>query len=168
MLLWWTIYVETGRKRKLGTSVESGKLFIAGGFQEETKSVLLSGHSVTLTVPEHDWTQEEADTKIILHSVYSAKILHVSCAIIHAHDTDDNILDNLDELWVWTDHGAYLPIHEIFNVWDRAPCKALQFLHSFSGKDTTSHPYFTGKQSRLLVGNRNPAMLSGMTLCLWR
>ena len=75
--------------------------------------------------------------------------------IIHANDTDIivtcvyyacTLLSNLSELWVRTAPDNYLPIHEMCAALGPARCRALPFLHSLSGRDTTSYPYFTGKK----------------------
>ena len=45
---------------------------MGGEFREETKSVLLTNGLVS-SVPQLKSTQEEADTRIILHAIYSVK-----------------------------------------------------------------------------------------------
>ena len=47
------------------------KFYIDGGFEVETRAVLINEGKVT-EVPQLQSTQEEADTRIILHSIYSA------------------------------------------------------------------------------------------------
>ena len=100
-------------------------------------------------------TQEEADTRVILHSMYSVQNDWVERVIIYANDTDiittcvyyaATLLKDLPELWVWTEHENYLPIHSIATALGPAQCRALPFIHSLSGCDTTSYPYFIGKK----------------------
>ena len=100
-------------------------------------------------------TQQEADTRVILHTIYSVKNKDVDRIIIHANDTDVivmcvyyacTLLSNLSELWVRTAPDNYLPIHEMCAARGPARCRALPFLYSLSGRDTTSYPYFTGKK----------------------
>ena len=45
-----------------------------------------------------------------------------------------------------TEADTYLPIHEIASKLDEELCRTLPLLHSLSGRDTTSYPYFTGKK----------------------
>ena len=84
--------------------------------------------------------------------------------IIYANDTDiittcvyyaATLLKDLPELWVWTEHENYLPIHSIATALGPAQCRALPFIHSLSGRDATSYPYFIGKKIWL---NRSKAI----------
>ena len=101
--------------------------------------------------------QQEADTRVVLHSIYSVQNEDIERIIIHANDTDfvvicvyyaSTLLRDLPE----RDSSArdsYLPIHEIAAALGPASCRALPFIHSLSGRDTTSYPYFTGKKTRI-------------------
>ena len=89
-----------------------------------------------------------------MHSMYSVQNGGVERVIICANDTDiittcvyyaANLLKDLPELWVRTERKNYLPIHSIATALRPAHCRALPFIHSLSGRDTTSYPYFTGK-----------------------
>ena len=60
---------------------------LGGGFKEETKSVVLTEGSVT-SVPALESTQQEADTRIILHTLYSVQNEGVDRVVTHANDTD--------------------------------------------------------------------------------
>ena len=100
--------------------------------------------------------QQEADTRVVLHSIYSVQNEDVERIIIHANDTDivvicvyyaSTLLRDLPELWVRTARDSYLPIHGIAAALGPASCRALLFIHSLSGRDTTSYPYFTGKKT---------------------
>ena len=64
---------------------------------------------------------------------------HVYYGATHLHD--------LPELWVRTGQNAYLPIHEMVLALGPAQCRAMPFIHSLSGRDTTSYPFFTGKKA---------------------
>lgn len=84
-------------------------------------------------------THQEADTRVILHSVYSVQNEGVERVIIHANDTDviitcvyyaATLLRDLPELWVRTARDSYLPIHEIAAVLDPAKSRALPFIQS--------------------------------------
>ncbi len=56
-------------------SLNRVNLCIGGGFSEETKTVNIS-HGTSTPVPELESTQEEADTRIVLHAIYSAIIMN--------------------------------------------------------------------------------------------
>lgn len=136
-------------------SMGSTRLYLGGGFNEETKSVLITDGTVT-DVADLESTHQEADTRVILHSVYSVQNEGVERVIIHANDTDviitcvyyaATLLRDLPELWVRTARDSYLPIHEIAAVLDPAKSRALPFIHSLSGRDTTSYPFYTGKKA---------------------
>ena len=50
-------------------------------------------------------------------------------------------------MWVRTARDSYLPIHEIVAALGPSTSRALRFIHSLSGRDTTSYSYFTGKKT---------------------
>ena len=94
-------------------------------------------------------TQQEADTIVVLHSIYIVQNEDVERIIIHANDTDivvicvyyaSKLLRDLPELWVRTARDSYLPIHGIAAALGPASCRALPFIHSLSGRYTTSYP----------------------------
>lgn len=116
----------------------STRLYLGGGFNEETKSVLITDGTVT-DVADLETTHQEADTRVILHFVYSVQNEGVERVIIHANDTDviitcvyyaATLLRDLPELWVRTARDSYLPIHEIAAVLDPAKSRALPFIQS--------------------------------------
>ena len=136
-------------EEQLSPSLGLTRLYLGGGFKEETKSVLLTHGSVT-NISDLESTQQEADTRVILHTIYSVKNEDVDRIIIHANDTDIivmcvyyacTLLSNLSELCVRTAPDNYLPIHEMCAALGPARCRALPFFHSLSGRDTTSYPY---------------------------
>ena len=135
------------------------KLYLAGGFNDAKKSVLLSNGCIT-AVPDLESNQEEADTRMILHAIYAAQNDDVKRIVVHANDTDVIVLSlyyyatylkdlNLQEMWIRTQQDSYLPIHEMANKLDNEICLALPFIHTLSGRDITSYPYFTGNKSWL-------------------
>ena len=123
-----------------------------------TKSVLVTAGIVT-DVAALESTQQEADTRVILHSIYSLQKEDVECIIIHTYNTDtvvvcrayyaSTLLRDLSELsmWVRTAPGSYLPIHGIAAAVGPSTSHALPFIHSLSERDTTSYSYFTGKKT---------------------
>ena len=78
-----------------------------------------------------NYNSRKYDTDIVVICVYYASTL----------------LRDLPELWVRTARDSYLPIHGIAAALGPASCRALPFIHSLSGRDTTSYPYFTGKKT---------------------
>ena len=128
---------------------------LGGGFKDETKRVLVTAGIVT-DVAALESTQQEADTRVILHAIHSVYKEDVEGIIIHTNDTDtvviscvyyaSTLLRDLSEpsMWVRTARGSYLPIHGIAAA---STSHALPIIHSLSGKDTTSYSYFTGKKT---------------------
>ncbi|KAG1652386.1 Monocarboxylate transporter 14 [Nymphon striatum] len=55
----------------------------------------------------------------------------------------------LDEFWMKTQQDSHLPIHKIANTLDADLCRALPLIHSLSGRDITSYPFFIGKTTWL-------------------
>lgn len=72
-------------------------------------------------VPALESTRQEADTRIILHTLYSVQNECVDRVVIHASDTNITMclyygakhLSKLPELWMRTAQNAYPPIHEM-------------------------------------------------------
>ncbi|KAK1901168.1 Maltose/maltodextrin import ATP-binding protein MalK [Dissostichus eleginoides] len=109
-----------------------------------------------MDVPALESTQQEGDTRIFLHTLYSVQNEGVAKVVIHASDTDIITtclyygamhLSDLTELWVRTGQNANLPIHEMVVALGPSQCCAMPCIHSLSGRDTTSYPYFTGKRA---------------------
>ena len=110
-------------------------------------------------MPELESSQEEADTRIILHSIHNVAQDDTECVtvVVHANDTDvivlctyyesNSSLADLKKLWVRTNYETYIPIHQMATSLGFSLCKALPFLHSLGGRDTTSYPYFVGKKA---------------------
>jgi len=131
------------------------QLYLGGGFTDETKTLLVNDRLVT-SVPELESTHEEADTRLILHMIHAARN-GSERVVLHVNDTDvivlciyyasTDYLDNLQELWIRTDYNRYLPIHTIAAALGPGLCHRLPFIHSLSGRDITSYPFFTGKKS---------------------
>jgi len=103
-------------------------------------------------------TQQEVDTRVILHSVYSVQHEGVDRVIIRANDIDiivaciyyaATLLRDLPEMWVRTAQSSYLPIHEMASALGPTQSRALPFIHSLSGRDITSYLFFTGKKTWL-------------------
>ncbi|KAG1668553.1 Protein smg8 [Nymphon striatum] len=146
----------------IGESVnphQSIKLFLSGGFRDIHKSVMLTNGNES-PVTELQSTHEEADTRLLLHSIYATQVEGVKRIVMYANDTDVIVLAvyyyktklkklGLDEFWMKTQQDSYLPIHKIANTLDADLCRALPLIHSLSGRDITSHPFFIGKTTWL-------------------
>lgn len=62
------------------------KIFRDAGAENRFVSVVTQGSS--MDVPALEFTQKKADTRIILHTIYSVQNERVERVIIHANDTD--------------------------------------------------------------------------------
>ncbi|KAG1657357.1 Phosphatidylinositol 4-kinase type 2-alpha [Nymphon striatum] len=146
----------------IGESVnphQSIKLFLSGGFRDIHKNVLLTNGNES-PVTDLQSTHEEADTRLLLHSIYATQVEGVKRIVMYANDTDVIVLAvyyyktklkklGLDEFWMKTQQDSYLPIHKIANTLDADLCRALPLIHSLSGRDITSYPFFIGKTTWL-------------------
>lgn len=71
----------------LSPALGSTRLYLGGGFKEETKTMLLTEGSATAVLALES-TQKEAGTRVILHSIYSVQNEQVERAIIYVNDTE--------------------------------------------------------------------------------
>lgn len=127
----------------LQAAFESRRLYLGGRSEEETKAVMIEKVNVTLVFALES-TQEEADTSVILHVIYTDVIdIFIYYAV--------SLLKNLSELWVYSGKDSYVPVHEFDNL-KQARCKALTFIHSLSGRDNKMYIIIIqGRNSGLLV-----------------
>ena len=130
---------------------------MSGGLRDFHKSVLLT-YGSEVPVAELQSTHEEADTRLMLHAIYAIQVEGVKRVVIYANDTDIVVLRlyyfmtklqemGLEELWMKTHHESYLPIHEISRKLDVSICHALPLIHSLSGRDISSYPFFCWKEN---------------------
>jgi len=75
------------------------------------------------------------------------------CHLCKWHRCDSNIdllccnsVQRPPEMWVRTTHNSYLSVLQMASVLGLAQFRALPFVHSIIGCDTTSYPFFTGKK----------------------
>ena len=52
----------------------------------------------------------------------------------------------MPEIWIRTERDAYLPIRDLVAALGIARSRSLPFVHSLSGRDTTSYFYFISKK----------------------
>lgn len=151
------------------------KLYIGGGFKTSTKTMLLSQGTVT-PIPELESTQEEADTRIVLQAMYAASVDGCDKLIVHANDTDVIVIllyhstvlkqAGFNEIWIRTSFQNYISIHQLAEGLGEELCKALPFIHSLSGRDTTSYTFFQGKKKWFNQATKvNVSSLAGYAEC---
>ena len=139
---------------------EDQSITLAGGFKnsESVKVVQSTGFS---DCPELFSTQEEADTRMILHAVHLAK--NYSRVIIRCDDTDVLILllfyvsqGMFDNTSIFmhaghtgkiTNRQRFIPINSIAANMGERMCMCLPLLHALSGSDTTSSIFRVGKNT---------------------
>ena len=78
--------------------------------------------------------------------------------------TLSTLLRDLSELsmWVRTARGSYLPIHGIAAAVGPSTSHALPFIHSLSGRGTTSYSYLTGKKTCIKSSMPNRHCIGGL------
>ena len=110
--------------------------------------------------------QEEADTRIILHALYSDKLYQEinvqGCIVVKSPDTEVLVLyvhyfpkmKNTSELWFQAglitstkDCRRYIPVHELCKSLSSVVCEILPAAHALTGCDTTSSFFGIGKKS---------------------
>jgi len=120
-------------------------------------------------------TQEEADTRIVLHCCHASK--HGAKRIaIRTVDTDVVILAisffhelMLTELWIHFGVGKHvrlIPIHSLAGQLGPAKCKALLLFHAITGCDTVSCFFGRGKKSAWEAWNLYPEVTDAFTTLL--
>ena len=99
-------------------------------------------------------TQQEADTRVIGHTLYSVQNEGVERVVIRG-----NVMDIITTClyygatsMIFQSCGCEqvrVPTYPYMRwLWHWDPqCCAMPFIHSLSGRDTTSYPFFTGKKA---------------------
>jgi hypothetical protein len=129
---------------------------------ETEKQIIVTHHRNVICTQPHDvseispCTHEEADTRIFIHVADAVKHGHRR-VMIRTVDSDILVLSiaatqhlEIDQLWVGFATGKtfrYIPAHEIACALGPEKCKALPFLHAFSGCDTVSSFAGRGKKT---------------------
>ena len=96
-------------------------------------------------------TQEECDTRIALHAIFSAAHLGVKRVVVYGTDTDimviyySNALLKDVQLWIQKADNCWIPIQEVAAVLGTDYCKLQPFLYAFSGKDDSCSLFSVGK-----------------------
>jgi hypothetical protein len=140
-------------------------LLWAGGFSEGevTKTVSVAG-----VKDAHDLfcTQEEADTRMILHAMHAnrafADLNAKGTVVIKSSDTDVLVLalhyfpqmDHIDQMWIETgvitaatDLRRYIPVHQLCGTLSSEFCQILPAAHALTGCDSVSSFFWIGKKT---------------------
>ena len=111
---------------------------------------------------------EEADTRLVLHSIHS----DAQTVVVYARDTDILILLLAHRLkipceFIWMISGtsnnrSYVPVHTIFNSLPEGSAPRLIPFHALTGCDTTSFICGHSKKTALKVFWKHQEMLIGL------
>jgi hypothetical protein len=126
-------------------------------------------------------TQEEADTRITLHALYSDKLYQENNVqgriVVKSPDTDVLVhlvhyfpsMKNTSELWFQTglipstkDCRRYIPVHELCKSLNSVVCEILPAAPALTGCDTTSSFFGIGKKSMLKTLKETPNQFSDL------
>ena len=138
-LLFVGIYSRDGHSRKY-----RGLLKVNGSY--------ISRDGFAADVSELELTQKEADTRIILHCIYSMQNLQTTLIPVNANGTGVTVLCTckaamllsvLQELKMGTEHDKHLPIPYIAQALGQSQCELMPFTYVIC-RDPANHPYFTG------------------------
>jgi hypothetical protein len=127
-------------------------------------------------------TQEEADTRIILHALYSDKLCQENNVqgriVVKSPYTDVLVLlvhyfpkmKNTSELWFQTgfitstkDCRRHIPVHELCKSLSCVVCEILPAAHALTGCDTTSSFFGIGKKSMVKALKETPNQFSDLS-----
>ena len=131
------------------------KLLLAGGFSDKRTTLLVNQHA-THNVVELDSNHEGADSRVILHVLYSFECLQAERVVVWSSGTDVIVMciyyaskwKSIKELWICLAEDEYLPVHEIADKLGPTDSSFffLPFFHTLTGKDDSSFVYGLGKQ----------------------
>ena len=85
------------------SAVSPPYIYLGGGFTEEVRSMLIAKESL-MNVPALKSTQKDADTRVILHNLYSAPNDRVKRVVIHVNDTDIIISNSIMYAYTLVQH----------------------------------------------------------------
>lgn len=152
---------------------ENETLIIAGGFKLPKKVISLHKHHSQI-LRDLFCTQEEADTRIVLHAIYEAKFgkdilvksvdTDVLILLIHFFCSNSDL--NKTNLFMQLGHGSYrrfLSINKVVQSLGTTFCSCLLALHCLTGCDTTSGFFKIGKKSAFDVLKKNINVLQKLS-----
>ena len=161
--------------------MDGQKLYLAGSFPNPEIVKIISPKGIS-DCSELSITQEEADTRIILHAFNADKLYRENDVngriIVKSPDTDVLVLlihyfpqmTHISELWFQTgmitsikDCRRYIPVHELCGSLNSVLCKILPAAHAITGCDTTSSLFGIGKKSMLKALKETPVHFNDLS-----
>ena len=146
------------------SSLQEGQSLYLAGLFSNPETVKMLNQNGMLDCSCLASTQEEADTRIILHALYSDKLYQEKsvqgCIVVKSPDTEVLVLyvhyfpkmKNTSELLFQTglitstkDCRRYIPVHELCKSVSSVVCEILPDVHALTGCDTTSSFFGIGK-----------------------
>ena len=95
-------------------------------------------------IPALSCKHEEADTRVLIHTVYNIEQEHSDRIVIYAQDTDVIVMAvyysaNWPDIEIFVKRQAdqFIPVHEISQKLGADDCKLQPILHALSGIDDT-------------------------------
>ncbi len=160
--------------------------FTSGGYKDGTLAKVMTCESVTI-VEDLLSTQEEADTRMILHMIYANAAFAAAGVngriIVRVHDTDVKVLciryfpklSHITELWIESGYIGknykLIPIHQLCDTLSAEFVETLPIIHAITGCDATSSFFYIGKKTAYDVAKGNleicvslTSLLSGVSL----
>ena len=152
---------------------EKRAYFIAGAYKDGKDVNLIACDRVNI-VPDLFSTQEEADTRMILHMSHANEVFAranvAGKIIVRTHDTDVLLLciyyfpqfSNITELWMEAGYIGknyrLIPVHELCDVLPIEFINALPAIHAITGCDTTSALAYIGKNTVYDIAKLNSVL----------
>lgn len=145
---------------------DSETVIIAGGFQDSKLCFEISKIKGSKNLEKLNSSQEEADTRLILHVL--AELKSANTILVKSVDTDVLILlihfycttpeITQSNLFIQLGHGKtthFLSINDIVGNLGKEICKKLLAIHCLTGCDTTNAMYKVGKKTAFDVLCKN-------------
>ncbi len=137
------------------------ELVVARGLDRDEKVVSSSGRNIQHLYSTH----EEADTRIVLHSL-DAKNESYYCVVVQSRDTDVLVLmlvhETTDQVWVssgTSKQSCFVPVHTVKQSLTPHILASVLPFHCITGCDTVSRFYNHGKKSAWKVFTDNTKTL---------
>jgi hypothetical protein len=149
----------------IAQSPRNKTIVVAGGFTDELE-VQCSNPNVDVTPLKS--SQEEADTRLVLHAIYS----NANTVVVSARDTDVLLLlaahlfrMRCQQLWMMAGTAAkrkYIPVKEMLKKLPPESVDTLLPFHALTGCDTTSYLCGHGKKSAVKIFYKHYDLLRGL------
>ena len=164
------------------SSLQEGQSLYLAGLFSNPETVKMLNRNGMLDCSCLASTQEEADTRIILHALYSDKLYQENNVqgriVVKSPETDVLVLSvhyfpnmkNTSELWFQTglitstkDCRRYILVHELYKSLSSVVCEILPADHALTGCDTTSSFFGIGKNSMFKALKEPPNQFSDLS-----